>query len=69
MQRGDVTEARRCLETAVRLSPNLFEAYVHLGELLLMLGDTAAATTHLKRAAESPDPRVRKIANDLARRN
>ncbi len=68
IQSGEAAEARRCLEKAVRNSPNLFEAHLHLGELLLTLGDAAAATTHLKRAAESPDAKVRKIANDLARR-
>jgi len=69
IQSGEAAEARRCLEKAVRNSPNLFEAHLHLGELLLTLGDAAAATTHLKRAAESPDAKVRKIANDLAAEN
>ena len=68
MQRGEVAEARRCLEKAVRISPNLFEAHLHLGELLLSLGDADAAATHLRRAAESPDARIRKIANDLGQR-
>src|SRR5262249_54548739 len=68
MQGGEVAEARRCLEKAVRVSPNLFEAHLRLGELLLALGEADAAAPHLKRAAESPDSRVRKIANDLAPR-
>src|SRR6185503_12991800 len=39
MQHGDAVEARESLEEAVRVSPDLFEAHLHLGELLLVLGD------------------------------
>jgi predicted CXXCH cytochrome family protein len=65
MGRGDAAAARQRLEEAVRVSPGLFEAHLHLGELLLTLGDSASATAHLKRAAESPDTRVRRAATDL----
>ena len=65
MQRGDTGEARQRLEEAVRVSPDLFEAHLHLGELLLSIGDPGSARAHLKRAAESPDPRVRKAATEI----
>jgi Flp pilus assembly protein TadD len=65
MQRGDAVESRESLEAAVRVSPDLFAAHLHLGELLLLLGDSAAGRAHLKRAAESPDARVRTAATKL----
>ena len=68
MRRGDAAEARERLEEAVRVSPNLFDAHLHLGELLLALGDSVSGTAHLQREAESPDPRVCGAATDLLRR-
>ena len=63
--RGQSAEARRLLEEAVRRKPDLFEAQWRLGELLLAAGQRAAAQGHLKRAAESPDPRIRQAATEL----
>jgi Tfp pilus assembly protein PilF len=62
MRRGDAVEARNILENAVRANPGLLEAHLRLGELLVASGETASAREHLRRASESPDPRIRRAA-------
>jgi tetratricopeptide (TPR) repeat protein len=67
--RNDFAEARQRLEEALRLQPDLFAAHLKLGEILLSGGMLIPATEHLKRAAESPDERIRRAAAELLARH
>ena len=68
VSRGAMPEARKRLEEALRVEPNLFIAHLKLGEILLAAGQPNAATQHLKRATESPDAGIRRAAADLLAR-
>ena len=59
-------EAKRELEQAILYGPStLAEADLTLGSLLLAAGRIEEGTAHLKRARESPDPRIRAAAARL----
>jgi Flp pilus assembly protein TadD len=62
---GESAEARQQLEQALRIAPGLFEGHLALGEILLAAGEREGAAAHLRRAAESPDARVRGAAQQL----
>jgi predicted CXXCH cytochrome family protein len=62
---GKIPEAEQHLLDTLKYDPNHFEAHLKLGEIHLQRGDSAGATAHLRKAAESPDLRLRKAANDL----
>jgi len=60
----DLVEAEQNLNSAIQRAPDYFEAHLKLGQLLLARGDTAGAEPHLRKAAESPDPRIRTAAQE-----
>jgi tetratricopeptide (TPR) repeat protein len=64
-EQGQLSEAQQYLETSLRLAPELYEAHLKLGELLLSRGQASLATLHLRKAAQSPDPQVRNVAIKL----
>jgi len=62
---GDAAQAEHHFREAIKLAPNHFEAHLRLGQLLRDRGDAALATPHLRKAAESPNARIRDVANKL----
>jgi tetratricopeptide (TPR) repeat protein len=58
-------EARRWLEQSLRLNPDQPDGHLRLGALLLAAGQREDAVIHLKAAAVSGDPRIRKEAERL----
>jgi Tfp pilus assembly protein PilF len=60
-------EAEQNLKSAIQYAPDYFEAHLKLGQMLASRGDADGAETHLHKAAESPDPRIRTAAQDLLR--
>ena len=64
---GKLVEAEQNLKSAIQYAPDYFEAHLKLGQMLASRGDAAGAGTHLHKAAESPDPRIRTAAQDLLR--
>jgi Flp pilus assembly protein TadD len=58
-------EARKWLETALRLDPAQPAAHLKLGELLLAAGLHEEGVAHLQTAAASADPRIRSAAEKL----
>jgi Flp pilus assembly protein TadD len=58
-------EARRWLERSLQLKPDELAAHLRLGALLLAAGSRSDAIAHLRRAAESPEPRIRSEAQKL----
>jgi hypothetical protein len=56
---GDNEGAIREYRLAIAAVPDYFEAHLKLAQLLLARGDIAGAAPHLRKAAESPDPRIR----------
>ena len=65
--RGRQAEAKPHLEQAVRLQPDLFEAHLHLGKVLSLERDLAGASVHYRKAADSPDPEIRRAAEESLR--
>jgi Flp pilus assembly protein TadD len=63
--RGDLEGAKRELQTAVRLQPNLWRAHFELGVVLGREHDSAGAVEHLKLAAEGSDPDAKASAQQL----
>jgi predicted CXXCH cytochrome family protein len=63
----DWKRARDQYETALRLNPNYFEAHLRLGQILCARNEAELAAPHLRKAAESPDARVRAAANQCLR--
>lgn len=60
---GDSSTARRFFERALEEEPEFYLAHLHLGTLLLALGDRDAAYNHLGRATDpSADEAVRQAA-------
>ena len=57
-------EAEKGLEGAIRYAPDYFEAHLKLGQILAARGASLSAVPHLRKAAQSPDPQVRKAAMD-----
>jgi len=64
---GNPGEAEASLRRAIELAPDLFEAHLTLARLLIARHRADLAAPYLRKAAESPDPRIRKAAQDLAR--
>ena len=62
---GDAAKSESHLREAIKYAPNHFEAHLRLGQALRDRGDAAGAAPHLRKAAESPDPRIREVANKL----
>ena len=64
----DVVTARRFMgvvrafEEPVRLDPQLFEAWLHLGRARMMSGDPAGAVEALEKATAAPDRRFQYLA-------
>jgi predicted CXXCH cytochrome family protein len=56
------TEARRWLESALRLDPQQPAAHLKLGELLIAAGLRQEGAAHLRIAAACADPRIRSAA-------
>jgi len=66
MREGKPREAQHELEDAIRYGPStLAEADLTLGALLVAAGQPEEGKAHLKRAIESPDPRIRAAAMRL----
>lgn len=63
-KKGEYTEARRHLESALRLYPNFAEAHNNLGNVLAAHGDLKRAETHYKRAI-AIDPEDAEAYNNL----
>jgi Flp pilus assembly protein TadD len=55
---GNLLGALPELQTAVRLKPDFWRAQFELGAVLASRGDSAAATEHLKLAAQGADPQA-----------
>ena len=64
---GEHAQAERHLQTALQHAPNSFEAHLRLGQLLHARGAIERAQIHLRQAANSPEPSVRKAAQQLLR--
>jgi len=64
LRMGDTEAAIREYRLAIAAAPDHFEAHLKLAQLLLARGDAAGAAPHLRKAAESPDPRIRTAARD-----
>ncbi len=67
LKMGSVDKAFAELQETVRLDPNSYDAHVVLGQILAAKGDLADARVHYEKAAQSPDPRVREIAQKALR--
>ena len=65
--RGKVAEAEQQYRLAVQANPNYYEAHLALGLILVRVGNRTEAVTHLRKAAESADPEVRKAAAEAMR--
>ncbi len=61
------SEAKQQFAAALRLNPNYYEAHFNLARILAGEGNTAEARLHYQKAAESPDPEVRRGALDALR--
>ena len=66
LRMGDTEGAVREYRLAIAAAPDYYEAHLKLAQLLLARGDTASAAPHLRKAAESPDPRIRTAARDAS---
>lgn len=64
-QTGDAEGAEQSLRNAIAHSPAFFAAYLKLGQLLTARKRPDLAEPYLRKAAESPDPRMRQAAGDL----
>jgi predicted CXXCH cytochrome family protein len=62
---NEPAEARKWLESALRLDPQQPAAHLKLGELLLAAGLQKEGIAHLRIAASSADPRIRSAAEKL----
>jgi Tfp pilus assembly protein PilF len=62
---GDGEAAEASLRSAIEHAPGFFAAYLKLGQLLAARHRPDLAEPYLRRAAESPDARLRKAAQDL----
>ncbi|HYR90102.1 MAG TPA: tetratricopeptide repeat protein [Terriglobia bacterium] len=65
---GRFGEARYEFETAIRLKPDYAEAQFNYGIALARSGDLSGALSHLRKAAESPDPSMRERALQVLQR-
>ena len=61
---GKLVEAEQNLNGAIQRAPDHFEAHLKLAQLLLARGDTSGAEPHLRKAAESPEARIRTAAQE-----
>src|SRR5262249_20171034 len=59
---GNLAEAQRYLDETVRLKPDLLEAHLKLGQIMLSQGRADLAKLHLRKASHSADPNVAKAA-------
>jgi|ERR1035437_283138 tetratricopeptide (TPR) repeat protein len=66
-QAGNSAEALREFLEAIRLRPDFGVARIHAALILAAKGDRAAAEQHLRQAATSADPGVRRQAADALR--
>jgi predicted CXXCH cytochrome family protein len=64
---GNLADAEASLRSAIEQAPDLFEAHLTLAQLLISQHRPDLAAPYLRKAAESPDPRIRKAAQDLLR--
>jgi len=62
--KGDLAGAIARYREALRLRPDFPRALLHLGETLADSGDFVAAAPYLNKAAEAPDPVIRREAQD-----
>ncbi len=62
---GRVAEAEHHFREALQYDSNHFEAHLKLAQILCARNEPELAAPHLRRAAESPDPRIRTAANLL----
>lgn len=65
LQKGP--EAKQHFAAALRLNPNYYQAHFNLARILAGEGNTAQARVHYQKAAQSPDPEVRRAALDATR--
>ncbi|HVW83273.1 MAG TPA: tetratricopeptide repeat protein [Bryobacteraceae bacterium] len=65
-RKGDSDHAYQEYLKSVKIDPGLWRAQLDLGAILAKRGDRNAAE-HLRKAAESPDPALNKLAIDLLR--
>jgi tetratricopeptide (TPR) repeat protein len=65
-QRRD-SEAKAHLLVALRLNPGYYEAHFNLARIPAQEGNTADARLHYQQAAESPNPEVRRSAQEALR--
>jgi predicted CXXCH cytochrome family protein len=64
-RRGDDAGALAQYQAAVRLRPDLAHAQLDLGAVLVRRGDRQQAEEHLKVAAQSGDPAIRQMAQQI----
>ncbi len=64
-RKGLTDDARRQYEEAVRLRPDLLKAQLDLGAVLAERGENVRAAQHLRLAAESSDPSLRAMAEQV----
>jgi Tfp pilus assembly protein PilF len=57
-------EAKSRVAAAIYLDPEHHRAHFIMGVLLAEEGNPDEAEKHFRRAAESPDPRIRQMASD-----
>ncbi len=65
---GDAAQAEQQFRAVLAQAPNHYEAHLRLGKLLQDRGEVARATLHLRKAAESPEVRIRDAAQQSLRR-
>ena len=64
-RRNEIEPARQQFEAAVRIRPAYARAQLSLGAILARTGNGEAALEHLHLAAESSDPSIRKLAQQI----
>jgi tetratricopeptide (TPR) repeat protein len=65
LELGDGDGALLQFQAAVGLDPNYYEAHLKLALLLIRRGQREGAEPHLRKAAESPDAQVKRVAAGL----
>ena len=59
---GRMPDAAAEYRLAIQADPNLYEAHLALGAVLIRTGNAKDARTHFEKAAQSPDPDIRAAA-------